>query len=79
MRRRVPVERTPDIVAGESASAHQHDLGCIALAGSAVITGSAEAVVSPLWLLALPLGIVLFLTLDKVRRRFTERHGADDI
>jgi sodium/potassium-transporting ATPase subunit alpha len=41
----VPVERTSDVVAGQTATGRQYEIGCIAPAGAAVITGSAEAVV----------------------------------
>ncbi len=41
----IPVERSSEIVAGETGVMRTHDLGCIAPTGSAVITGSAEAVV----------------------------------
>ncbi|HEY7037095.1 MAG TPA: cation-transporting P-type ATPase [Thermomicrobiales bacterium] len=41
----VPVERTSDVVADRTSATRTHDLACIAPAGSAVITGTADAVV----------------------------------
>jgi magnesium-transporting ATPase (P-type) len=39
----------------------------------------AMTAVSPLWLLVLPFGACLFLALDLIRRRLSEKRGTDDV